>query len=145
MNTIGFLDEKRLLLGPWKAFERDVARLLIVNGFEDVRMVGGSGDRGADVLGVKGGELWVWQCKHTTTSSPPRRAVAEVVRAAEFYKADRMVVATSRTPGIGLLEEKARFERRGLRIELGYPALLLEHMRNSPEYSRFRRVLRDYQ
>ena len=48
-----FLDSRRLLHGPWQAFERDVGRLLVANAFEDVRIVGGSGDRGADVLGVK--------------------------------------------------------------------------------------------
>jgi hypothetical protein len=37
-----FLDEKRLLLGPWQAFERDLARLLLAHGFDDVRLVGGS-------------------------------------------------------------------------------------------------------
>ena len=40
--TVGgapFLDERRLLLGPWQAFERDVARLLLANGFDDVRTV----------------------------------------------------------------------------------------------------------
>ena len=52
-----FLDSRRLLNGPWQAFERDVARLLVVNGFQDVRVVGGSGDKGADVLGVKNNEL----------------------------------------------------------------------------------------
>ncbi len=52
-----FLNTQRLLKGPWQAFERDVARLLICNGFEDVRVVGGSGDAGADVIGVKNGEL----------------------------------------------------------------------------------------
>ncbi len=41
-----------------RAFERDVARLLVCNGFEDVRLIGGSGDAGADVLGVKNSELW---------------------------------------------------------------------------------------
>ncbi|WP_206680522.1 restriction endonuclease [Neoaquamicrobium sediminum] len=45
-----FLDAERLLKGPWQAFERDVARLLVCNGFEDVRLVAGSGDHGADVL-----------------------------------------------------------------------------------------------
>ena len=109
MQLSGFLDERRLLYGPWKAFERDVARLLIVNGFGDVRVVGGSGDRGADVLGVKNGKLWVWQCKHTIWSSPPRTAVSEVVEAARYYEADRMVVSTSRPPGRALLEEKVRF------------------------------------
>lgn len=29
-----FLDAERLLKGPWQAFERDVARLLVCNGFE---------------------------------------------------------------------------------------------------------------
>lgn len=145
MQFSGFLDERRLLYGPWKAFERDVARLLIVNGFDDVRVVGGSGDRGADVLGVKNGKLWVWQCKHTTSSSPPKAAVREVVEAAQYYEADRMVVATSRPPGRGLLEEKARFERQGLKIELARPSVLLKRMRRSPEYAPSRRALRDYQ
>ena len=145
MQFSGFLDERRLLYGPWKAFERDVARLLIVNGFGDVRVVGGSGDRGADVLGVKNDKLWVWQCKHTTSSSPPKAAVSEVVEAARYYEADRMVVSTSRPPGRGLLEEKARFERQGLKIELAPPGVLLKRMRSSPEYAPSRRALRDYQ
>ena len=145
MRLSRFLDERRLLHGPWKAFERDIARLLIVNGFGDVRVVGGSGDRGADVLGVKNAKLWVWQCKHTTSSSPPKAAVSEVVEAARYYEADRMVVATSRPPGRGLLEEKARFERQGLKIELAPPRVLLKHMRSSPEYSASRRALRAYQ
>ena len=145
MPLTGFLDERRLLYGPWKAFERDVARLLIVNGFDDVRVVGGPGDRGADVLGVKNDELWVWQCKHTTSSSPPKAAVSEVVEAAQYYGADRMVVATSRPPGRGLLEEKARFERQGLKVELAPPRVLLKRMKNSPTYSPSRRALRDYQ
>ena len=145
MQLSGFLDERRLLYGPWKAFERDVARLLIVNGFSDVRVVGGSGDRGADVLAVKNAKLWVWQCKHTTSSTPPKAAVSEVVEAARYYEADRMVVSTSRPPGRGLLEEKARFERQGLKIELAPPRVLLKRMRSSPEYPPSRRALRDYQ
>ena len=145
MELAGFLDERRLLHGPWKAFERDIARLLIVNGFGDVRVVGGSGDRGADVLGVKNDKLWVWQCKHTTSSSPPKAAISEVVEAARYYEADRMVVATSRPPGRGLLAERIRYERQGLKIELAPPAVLLKRMRSSPEYAPFRRALRDYQ
>ena len=140
-----FLDERRLLYGPWKAFERDVARLLIVNGFGDVRIVGGPGDKGADVLGVKRGKLWVWQCKHTTSSSPPKGAVREVVEAAQYYEAHRMVIATSRPPGPGFLEERDRFERQGLKIELASPAVLLKRMRDSPEYAPSRRALREYQ
>src|SRR5260221_280336 len=92
----GFLDTRRLLEGPWQALERDGGRLLLGNGFVDVRIVGGSGDQGGDVLGVKNGELWVFQCKHTSNSPPSREAVSEVVRAAEFYGASKMAVACSR-------------------------------------------------
>ncbi|HEV8422682.1 MAG TPA: restriction endonuclease, partial [Chthoniobacterales bacterium] len=86
---------------------------MIARGFDDVRIVGGTGDRGADVLGVCGGKLWVFQCKHTTTTSPPKAAVAEVVEAGRYYGADKLVVVTSRPAGVGLLEEKRRFERQG--------------------------------
>ena len=140
-----FLGEKRLLFGPWQAFERDVARLLLANGFEDVRTVGGSGDRGGDVLGVQRGELWVFQCKHTTTTPPPRSAVAEVVEAAAYYHARRMVIATSRPPGDAFNEEKARYERLGLKIQVADPWRLLKMMEQTPEYAPSRIALRDYQ
>jgi len=140
-----FLDERRLLLGPWQAFERDVARLLLANGFEDVRTVGGAGDRGGDVLGVKAGQLWVFQCKHTTTSPPPSDAIAEVVEAARYYRADRMVVATSRPPGDAFTQERLRLERTGLRVEVADPSVLLNLMHQTPEYPPARRTLHDFQ
>lgn len=140
-----FLDERRLMLGPWGAFERDVARLLIANGYSDVRIVGGTGDKGADVVGVLRSEVWVFQCKHTTNSSPPPEAVDEVVEAGKFYGANRLVVATSRPPGPGILDAKARHERLGLKIDLAPPTVLVELMRQTPEYPKHRRVPHDYQ
>lgn len=140
-----FLDERRLLHGPWQAFERDVARLLLMKGFEDVRVVGGSGDRGADVLGVFRGETWVFQCKYTSATPAPRTAIAEVVEAGAYYKADRLVVATSRPPGEGLLAEKRHRERAGLKIELAPPRVLMAMLERAPEYCPARRALRDYQ
>ena len=145
MARAGFLDRLRLLQGPWQAFERDVARLMIANGFRGVRLVGGPGDRGADVLGTKGEELWVFQCKHTTTAFPPKRAVAEVVEAARYYGAHRMVVAVSRTPSASFHEEIRRFARQGLEVAVATPERLLELMAKSPEYAAERRELYDYQ
>jgi superfamily II DNA or RNA helicase len=141
----GFLDERRLMLGPWRAFERDLGRLLIANGFNDVRIVGGSGDQGADVLGVKGGELWVIQAKFTSGAPPPSAAVEQVVEAGAFYRADRMVVACSRHPGPALLAEQERYARLGLRVEIMGPPELLSAMALAREYNRFRRALRPYQ
>ncbi len=140
-----FLDASRLLKGPWQAFERDVARLLVCNGFDDVRLVAGSGDHGADVLGVKGGELWVIQCKFTSSGYPSASAVNEVGEAARFYKADRIYVASSRRAGPATYEAIKRWQALGIEIGVLEPAALLELARKSPEYSRHRRELRDYQ
>ena len=141
----GFLDRARLMHGPWQAFERDLARLLIANGFNDVRLVAGSGDHGGDVLGTKGGELWAFQCKHTTKSGPPKEAVGEVVEAARFYGARRMVVAVSRAPGVGFYDEIKRYARQGLKVEIATPEVLLGLMTESPEYPGARKDLYDYQ
>ena len=145
MLESGFLDRARLLHGPWRAFERDVGRLMIANGFSDVRLIGGPGDRGADVLGTKAGELWVFQCKHTTKNSPPKGAVGEVVEAARVYGARRMVVAVSRAPSSSFYEEIKRFLRLGLKIEVATPQVLLDLMLESPEYAPDRRELYVYQ
>jgi superfamily II DNA or RNA helicase len=140
-----FLDSRRLLNGPWQAFERDVARLLVANGFEDVRIVGGSGDKGADVLGVKGGELWVVQCKFVTNQYPSPSAVDEVVAASRFYQANRLIVAASRSFGPATFSAVNRWASLGIKVELLPAATLIEMARLSPEYATARRELRPYQ
>jgi len=140
-----FLDDRRLLDGPWQAFERDVARLLMANGFSDVRIVGGAGDRGADVLGVKAGQVWVIQCKHTAGGYPPASAVDEIAEAARFYKADRIFVASSRPVGPGVAAAVDRWKALGLEIGILPPSALLAMARDTPEYPKSRRRLRDYQ
>ncbi|PWI54405.1 DNA helicase [Rhizobium phaseoli] len=145
MTSEPFLHTQRLLKGPWQAFERDVARLLVCNGFEDVRLIGGSGDAGADVLGVKNSELWVIQCKFTTSGYPSPAAVDQVGEAARYYQADRLYVATSRRAGPAMQASVRRWAALGIEIGLLEPATLLEMARRSPEYPPSRRDLRDYQ
>lgn len=140
-----FLDEQRLREGPWQAFERDVARLFLVNGFNDVRVVGGTGDRGADILASKDGVQWVIQCKYTSGSPPPISAIDEVVNAGHYYQADKLAVAASRPASDGFLSRIRREKSLGVDIEILQPGLILEYSRNSPEYAPSRRVLRSYQ
>src|SRR5687767_6043088 len=130
-----FLDERRLIDGPWQAFERDIARALIMSGFEDVRLIGGTGDRGADILAVKSGQVWVVQCKHTTSKPPPKEAVEEIVRAGRFYSADRLFVATSRPPGNSFQEEVARYKRLGISVETLDPSTIRNLLERVPEYA----------
>ena len=143
--SVHFLEDQRLLDGPWQAFERDVARALIGAGFEDVRIVGGPYDKGADILAVKNGQIWVVQCKHTTSSTPPKDAVEQVVDAGRFYEADRMVVATSRLPGQSFLREVARFRQLGIDVDVLGPDRLQDLASRIPEYPKSRRTLRPYQ
>lgn len=140
-----FLDSRRLLEGPWQAFERDVARLLVQNGFEDVRVVGGTGDKGADVLAVKKGNLWVVQCKYTSDGYPDPKAVDEVVSSGKFYGADRYAVATSRPWGPGMYAAVERWAKLGIKVDSLESAKLLETIHRSPEYPRSRRELHPYQ
>ena len=140
-----FLNEQRILEGPWQAFERDVARLLVCNGFDDVRLIGGSGDHGGDVLGVKNDELWVIQCKFTSNTYPAASAIDEVGEAARFYKADRIYAASSRPVGPATRDAIRRWQSLGITIGTLEPTALLELARRSPEYSARRRDLRDYQ
>jgi len=140
-----FLDSRRLLNGPWQAFERDVARLLVANGFDDVRIVGGSGDRGADVLGIKAGDLWVIQCKFVTNQYPSPAAVDEVVEASRFYQANRLVVAASRAFGPATFAAVKKWTSLGINVELLSATTLIEMARRSPDYARARRELRPYQ
>lgn len=140
-----FLDDRRLLYGPWQAFERDIARLLVATGFDDVRIVAGPGDQGADVVGVKNGQLWVVQCKHTTGSPPPKSAAHEIVEAGRFYEADRLLIAASRPPGGGLLAEIDHYERLGIKVEILDPRRIDTLSARMPEYPKSRRELRPYQ
>ena len=140
-----FLTEERLLQGPWQAFERDIARLLMHAKFDDVRVVGGSNDQGADVVGVKNGQIWVVQCKHTTTSPPPKGAVEEVVNASSHYGADRLILATSRPIGGGVESEIRRYQKLGINVEVLDPKKLESFAKRVSEYSASRRDLRPYQ
>ena len=140
-----FLTDQRFMRGPWQAFERDIARLLLGAGFDDVRVVGGTGDQGADVVGVKNNQIWVVQCKHSTNAPPPKQAVQEVVDAGAFYNADRLVVVMSRPPGSGVLAEIERFRRIGITVETLGPPELDELARQIPEYPKARKEMRPYQ
>ena len=144
-SKTGFLDDRRLLLGPWQAFERDTARLFLANGFDDVRLIGGPNEQGADVLCVRDSKLWVVQCKWTGEYGPPKTAIDQIVRAGSSYLADRLVVAVSRYPKESFRQEQARYQRQGLRIDVATPSLLRDHMVQTPEYPPSRRTLRDYQ
>ena len=61
----GFLSPERYANGPWHYFERATARLLMHKGWDNVEIVGRTGDKGADIIGLFDSEEYVIQVKWT--------------------------------------------------------------------------------
>ncbi|HVW79051.1 MAG TPA: DEAD/DEAH box helicase family protein [Alloacidobacterium sp.] len=76
----------------WQAFERMISRLLIHKGFKGVRVVGGSGDKGADIIALgPNGKRWLVQAKYW--SKPvPESEIRKTFEAARIYKAQVAVM-----------------------------------------------------
>ena len=55
-----FVTENSIYEGSWQSFERMISRLLIYEGYDNVRLVGGSGDNGADVIATKYNKRWLF-------------------------------------------------------------------------------------
>ena len=140
-----FLNSNSLSSGPWQAFERLIARLMLARGFQDVRLVGGSGDRGADVLGTYDDVRWVVQCKFSQSGTVSSHAFDEVIRAAEVYGCDRMLLAVSCTAPVALLDAQSDYRRRGYGVDLLDADGILGFAIDTPEYPPARRELYDYQ
>lgn len=70
-------------------------RMAIHLGFEDVRVIDGAGDNGADLVASKSGRLWVIQSKFTTTGVIDRQGVEDCDRALRFYGADQALLVTN--------------------------------------------------
>ena len=80
--------------GP-KGILKVVERLLSILDFDDVRVIDGSGDQGADILAVRDDSLWVFQSKWKASGTVSAEAVDEAFNAAAIYRADRAVVVTN--------------------------------------------------
>ena len=144
-STGSFLNADSLSAGPWQAFERLIARLMLARGFRDVRLVGGSGDLGADVLGTHEGVRWVVQCKFSQSGSISPRAFDEVIRAAETYGCERMLLAISCLAPVALRDAHRDYQRRGYGVDLLDADELLRLANDTLEYPPARRKLYDYQ
>jgi superfamily II DNA or RNA helicase len=100
-DTKGFLSTERLSKGPWQAFERATARLLLHSGWETNEIVGGSGDHGADILAsFKDGNNFVefvYQAKFSSNNRPLSvDIIGDVKRAMEYYGIERGVATSNR-------------------------------------------------
>ncbi len=97
---MSFLSDSIMKGTDWRALERAVARLMMLAGWENVAVVGASGDGGADIVGVryeKGvPQKWVVQVKAVLRGKYiGTSAINEVMRAMSRYEAQVAAVATN--------------------------------------------------
>lgn len=141
----GIFNERLLQAGPWQEFERNTARLLLHAGWIEPRIVGRAGDGGADVLALKDGRLWLFQCKHSSRSGPSRDAIDQVRNAGRLYAADALCVVSSQQANSAFLREISRLQHLGLEIRYLGPEDLLRLADAVPLYPPTRVRLREYQ
>ena len=115
--TSRFINDLVLSTMSWQAFERLIHRLLISRGYQHVRLVGGSGDGGGDLVGTYRGKRWLIQVKKWARSVGPA-TIEETVNACRTYGADVPAIAVRAGFEPGALELAARLRTRGIPIQL---------------------------
>src|SRR5690606_29882999 len=88
--------------GDWRALELAVNRLLLHCGWKDIQYVGESGDKGADLLAVRKGQMdgraesYLIQVKAIKSSSYiGKSAIDQAIQGQSFYRAKIVIVATN--------------------------------------------------
>jgi superfamily II DNA or RNA helicase len=141
----GFICEERLTFGPWAALERALARLIEHAGFGDVRIVGGAGDNGADVVGTFNGARWVVQAKYRSSGGADSEGARDAVRALPAYGANVAVAATNTYFTEDAYSYWKSTKQNALDVRLWNGSYLLNYFSGLPENSSARRELRSYQ
>ena len=109
----------------WQAFERLLSRLLICEGFNNVRQVGGSGDHGADVIATKYNKRWLIQAKQW--KKPVGISVlTETLSALRDYNASIPVIAASNGFESDLLKQQVVLQSQNVPLQLWDEKVLLQ-------------------
>ena len=110
--------ESVLSIGPWQALERLVARIMFFRGLRDVRLIGGSGDKGGDVIAERDGQRWVAQVKFRGAGRIGPDVIDEVLTAQSSYGAVVPVIATNQGFTESALARAAALRHDGIRLQL---------------------------
>lgn len=142
-----FIGIERLTYGPWQAFERAILRFFVHSGFQDCRLVGGPGDKGADVLGVKNGKLFVAQAKYRKNAlSLDIACVEEVVQAINSYSPDEAVVVSNQFFQQDAYDAANKYSSTtGIPVRLWPGNILLGWSKKLPNFAVIRNEMRSYQ
>lgn len=128
----------------WQAFERNICRLLMYEGFTNVRLVGQTGDHGADVTATKFGKRWLFQAKHWK-KPVGITVVEETIAASAEYKAAVPVIVSSMGFESAVKEKQRSLLTRGFPLQLWDSDTLIQHSQSLPDKHFDDRKVRKYQ
>ena len=130
-------------IGP-NEFRRDIQRLMTLLGF-DVIDADGSGDKGADLVCVRGGEVWVIQSKFkkNVTSMCPNDALDQVLSARNHYNANYAIIATSGRISPNLIDQTRTLAKDGLGLDIWSLTDMAKYWNDAPAPTEW--TLRPYQ
>ena len=136
----------------WKALELAVLRLLEHCGWKNLQYVGESGDRGADILGVrfnpqtKAQESYLFQVKAVTADNyVGSGAVDQAVCGQGFYGSKIAVVVTNGEFRQSAYVRRDELNRLNSNVRLWNGSFLESLLARFPEASAWRKPLRTYQ
>lgn len=128
----------------WQAFERNLCRLLTYEGYDNVRLVGQTGDHGADVTRNKAGKKWLFQAKHW--KKPVGLDVAqETINAVYEYKADIPVIVSSNGFDAAVKSYQSTLLARKIPLQLWDSNTLVSRTKRLPDKTYNTKEPRDYQ
>lgn len=139
-----FFTEESLKSATWQAFERAVARLLVHKGFDGVRMVGQSRDRGADVLAHLRGKRWLFQVKHWRHKVGVS-VIGETLEAMRIYRAQVPAIVALNGFEAAAQEHQKSLMGRHIPLQLWDTRLLLMQASCLPDFPEINRAMRPYQ
>lgn len=134
----------------WRGLERAIARLMEHLGWRDINVIGGAGDKGADVIATRAEgqqiKTWVVQSKAVTGDryiGP--QAINESINALSFYNTNIAAVATNGEFTKTARQRQAQLATNGYTVKLWNGAFIKELIDKMPANHAGLRKLRPYQ
>ena len=131
MQQEGFISERVFATGPWHYFERAVARYFVNKGWKNVEIVGGSGDKGADILATLGDKDYIIQVKFSMTNKSLNvDIVGDVARAMNYYDINNGYCISNRNLSEAQKKKLYGYRKSGYNIQSFTGGRLLNSFQN---------------
>ena len=152
IDTTSFLQPSLGGSNDWKMLEVNVIRLISHCGWKNIQYIGGSGDKGADILAVRRNpkstedQSFLFQVKSISRSRYVQRsAIDESVNAQAYYKARVVIVVTNGDFSNSAKSRRDALVNDGYDVRLWNGIFMQRLLDAHPIYSAQKKALREYQ